>query len=109
MCWAVIPSPSLTFYQSLIMAESAVAEAPAANEHESNKPVFQRTRQGVVVSVFQNEKDGRPWHSINSRKRYKINADEWQTSTSFTYSETVVKQQLEREALTYIDEAESAS
>lgn len=100
--------PSFTSYTLFNMADSAVAEVPAATEQESNKPVFQRTRQGIVVSVFQNEKDGRPWHAINSRKRYKDNADQWQTSTSFTYGETLVKQQFEREALAYIDEAEAA-
>ena len=91
------------------MADSAVAEAPADTEQQNNKPVFQRTRQGVVVSVFQNEKDGRTWYSINSCNRYKDNADEWHTSTSFTYAETLIKQQLEREALAFIDEIESNS
>lgn len=91
------------------MTDSAVAEAPAETKQQDNMPVFQRTRQGVVVSVFQNEKDGRIWHAINSRNRYKDSADQWQTSTSFTYAETLIKQQLEREALAYIDEAESAS
>ena len=63
----------------------------------------------MCVSVFPNDKEGRTWYSISSRKRYKDNIDNWQTSTSYTYNELVIKQQLESEALAFIDETEASS
>ena len=87
------------------MSETATLDAPATET--TTKPVWSRARQGICVSVFPNEKDGRTWYSVNSRKRYKDADDNWQTSTSYTYNDTLVKQQLEREALAFIDETEA--
>ncbi len=88
------------------MADTAVAEAPVSTP-KGTKPVWHRSRRTVHVSVFPNQKDDRTWYSISSRNRYEDAKGKWQDSNSYTYTDILVKQQLEREALAKIDELES--